>query len=83
MRPELKRELERQIRRERLRQGMAVAAPLGVAAAALGGLSLLRVYHGGVWIAMPLALLAVIAKPLILFVHSRKRRQQSRDDKTD
>lgn len=83
MRPELKRELERQIRRERLRQGMAVAAPLGAAAAALGGFSLLRVYHGGVWIAMPLALLAVIAKPLILFVHSRKRRQQSRDDKTD
>ena len=83
MRPELKRELERQIRRERLRQGMAVAAPLGVAAAALGGFSLLRVYHGGVWIAMPLALLAVIAKPLILFVHSRRRRQQSRDDKTD
>ena len=83
MRPELKRELERQIRRERLRQGIAVAAPLGVAAAALGGFSLLRVYHGGVWVAMPLALLAVIAKPLILFFYSRKRQQQRRDGEAD
>jgi Flp pilus assembly protein TadB len=83
MRPELKRELERQIRRERLRQGMAVAAPLGVAAAALGGFSLLRFYHGGVWVAMPVALLAVIAKPLILFVHSRRRRKQRRDSASD
>jgi hypothetical protein len=83
MRPELKRELERQIRRERLRQGMAAAAPLGAAAAALGGFSLLRLYHGGVWIAMPLALMAVIAKPLILFVHNRKRRQQRQDGESD
>ena len=83
MRPELKRELERQIRRERLRQGMAVAAPLGVAAAALGGFSLLRVNHGGVWIAMPLALLAVIAKPLILFFHSRRKRRQRDDGEFD
>jgi len=80
MRPELKRELERQIRRERLRRGMAVAAPLGVAAAALGGFSLLRLYHGGIWIAMPLAFLAVIAKPLILFVHSKKRRRRKDSD---
>jgi len=83
MRPELKRELERQIRRDRLRRGMAVAAPLGVAAAALGGFSLLRVYHGGVWVAMPLALAAIVAKPLILFFHSRRKRRQREDSEPD
>jgi hypothetical protein len=71
--------LERQIRRDRFRRGMAVAAPLGVAAAALGGFSLLRVNHGGVWVAMPLALAAVVARPLILFFHSRRKLRQ-RDD---
>ena len=79
MRPELKRELDRQIRRERLRKSMAVAAPLGLAAVALGGFSILRVYHGGVWVAMPLALAAVVAKPVVLFVQSRRRRKQKRD----
>jgi hypothetical protein len=83
MRPELKRELERQIRRERLRRGMAVAAPLGFAAAALGGFSLLRVYHGGIWVAMPLALAAVIAKPLILIFHSRRKQRRQRDGLPD
>ena len=76
MRPELKRELDRQLRRERLRKGMAVAAPLGLAGLALGGISLLRVYHGGVWVAMPLALAAVAAKPLVLFIRSRRRKQE-------
>ena len=76
MRPELKRKLEREIRRERLRQGMAVAAPLGIAAVALGGFSIMRLYHGGVWVAMPLALAAVVAKPLVLFFNSRRRRKQ-------
>jgi hypothetical protein len=79
MRPELKLKLEREIRRERLRQGMAVAAPLGVAAVALGGFSILRLYHGGVWVAMPLALAAVVAKPLVLFFNSRRRRKQRED----
>ena len=79
MRPELKRELDRQIRRERLRKSMAVAAPLGLAAVALGGFSILRVYHGGVWVAMPLALAAVVAKTVVLFVQSRRRRKQKRD----
>ncbi|HEY7690120.1 MAG TPA: hypothetical protein VH835_15585 [Dongiaceae bacterium] len=71
--------MEREIRRERLRQGMAVAAPLGVAAVALGGFSILRLYHGGVWVAMPLALAAVVAKPLVLFFNSRRRRKQRED----
>lgn len=79
MRPELKRKLEREIRRERLRQGMAVAAPLGIAAVALGGFSIMRLYHGGVWVAMPLALAAVVAKPLVLFFNSRRRRKQRED----
>lgn len=83
MRPELRRELERQIRRDRFRRGMAVAAPLGVAAAALGGFSLLRVYHGGVWVAMPLALAAIVAKPLILFLHSRRKRRPRKDGELD
>ncbi len=83
MRPELKRELERQIRRDRLRRGMAVAAPLGLAAAALGGFSLLRVYHGGVWVAMPLALAAVVAKPLVLFFHSRRKQRRRKDSEPD
>jgi hypothetical protein len=83
MRPELKRELERQIRRERLRRGMAVAAPLGIAAAALGGFSLLRVFHGGVWVAMPLALAAVVAKPLVLIFHSRRKQRRQRDNLPD
>jgi Flp pilus assembly protein TadB len=83
MRPELKRELDRQIRRERLRRGMVVAAPLGLAGLALGSISILRVYHGGVWVAMPLALVAVIARPLVLFVRSRRRRKQQGDSKPD
>jgi hypothetical protein len=83
MRPELKRQLEREIRRERLRRGMAVAAPLGLAAVLLGGFSMLRLYHGGVWVAMPLALAAVVAKPLVLFVNSRRRRKQRREGDSD
>ena len=57
--------------------------PLGVAAAALGGISLLRVYHGGVWVAMPLALAAVVAKPLMFFVHSRRKRRQRDESEPD
>lgn len=83
MRPELKRELERMIWRDRLRRGAAVAAPLGLAAALLGGFSLLRVYHGGVWVAMPLALAAVVAKPLILVFHSRQKRKRRQDSEPD
>ena len=77
MSPEKSREFDRLLKRERRGEWRKLAPTLALIAIAMAVAVYLRLAHGSVWLSLIIGGGAILAKPTLLLMRYRQRKQQT------